>query len=188
MGQYLQPAEILNFYDAGRVAQIFTDTRVAADVTALSSNNLLIQCIYRAEAAINLAMEQGQRYSPTDMANIVAAANAVGAQEADILRAMPIKELTAHIAYGYGMARRGGPAESWASLAPMYDKALVDLQALADGRTVLDWGPNLAAGNPSIGVLGSQYGGIVTQNKLFAWTVNGNQYPGLLDSNGNYFG
>ena len=185
---YLQPPEIINFYDSKKVAEIFSDVRVPADLNDLANNTILTQCIYRACSAINASLENGGRYAPTDLQNIVNAANAGGAQEADILRAMPIKELTAHLAYGYGLSRRGIPADSWAKLAPMYDQALVTLQALADGQAVLDWSPNVAAGVPSVAIMGQTAGSIVVQNRMFAWNINRYLQGSVVDSQGNYYG
>lgn len=142
---YITNAEILNYYDSRRVLEMISDTGVTAVSGDLPTSPVMTTAIRHASSRLDSAVQSGRRYERSQLEDIVTAANAGGATDAEMSRAEPIKSLVAHLAYGYLMSRRGYAGAAMRELAPMYDDAEERLNELTSGERVLDLdGPKAA--------------------------------------------
>jgi hypothetical protein len=178
---YITNAELLNYYDSRRVLDLAQDVGVPLTVPELATADVVTTAIRQASARIDSAVQSGRRYERSQLEDIVTAANALSATDAEKSRAEPIKGLTAHLAFGWLMSRRGYAAASMRELAPLYDDAEGQLNLLASGERVLDLDAAKAAGVPQstgIGVSKLKYTQYNPMFGLFPSNPIGYLYPG----------
>lgn len=187
MATYLTPAQLPLFYDLRRVLELSSDDpsdpAVEADLsdTASSAYLKINNCIFSAESEIDSHCQQGKRYTRANLELIVTAATAAPSDTALRKRAAKLKQLTADLAYGLLISRRGMNTERVLTLAPRYEAAQVALEQLSLGVTVFDLDENINAGVPSSATIGLNVYRPSFNNPMFGtWSDR----PG----DGNYFG
>lgn len=174
---YITPAEMLVFYDSNKVLMLASDSSTPATTTELANSSstaysIVYQAIQNAAGEIDSHCQIGRRYSRADLETIAEeAANPTGATTAEqaqqVKRGAPLRRLTADLAFGFLMARRGYTAERMRALAPQYEAALMTLERLMNGLRVFDMDEQLAASAPSRVTIGSQVYRPSANNRMF---------------------
>lgn len=142
MAAYATAAQLLARYDSRRVAELNSDT--GSPVTPsdpVSISTPVGAALYDATAMVDTAMQAGKRYTKTDLAALIA--------DADATKGAPIVRVVCDIAYARLMMRRGLPAAEIDRLCPGYKDALAWIEDLRSGKTVLDISGALTAGLPA---------------------------------------
>jgi hypothetical protein len=158
---YITRDELIVYYDKRRLYQLLSDDGTPVTDGTYAANALVTTALRQASAMIDAACQTGRRYERTQLEDVVTAANAVSATEAELKRAEPIKSLAAHLAFGFIVSRRGYAAQKMTELAPMFDWAQEQLNLLATGQRIFDLDGPKTAGVPRSVQLGS---------KLFSWS------------------
>lgn len=153
---YITPTEWSLYYDSRRLYEMASDSGVPLTAGGFGGSTIVAAMIRQASATIDSALQTGQRYDRSQLEDIVNASNAMSATDAEKSRAEPIKSLTAHLAFGMLMSRRGYSAQKMQELAPLYTDALNILNLLSSGQRILDIDGPKAAGVPTGVRLGSQ--------------------------------
>ena len=179
---YITPSELLVFYDANKVLMLASDSSTPATATELANSSstaygIVYQAIQSAAGEIDSHCQIGRRYSREDLETIAdEAANPTGSatvQAQQVKRGAPLRRLTADLAFGFLMARRGYTAERMRALAPQYEGALMTLERLLNGLRVFDMEAQLSASSPSRIVIGSQVYRPSLNNRMFGvWSDN----------------
>lgn len=158
---YLTPAELPTYYDERRILQLASDDGVPADLADLSNTGtsayrFVNSGILWAASEIDSHCQQGKRYSRADLEAIVTEALAATSDGTKQKRAALIRQLTADLAFGQLVSRRGYTGQSLTMFAPRYEPALATLEKLALGLQVFDLDGPINAGAPSRVGIGSQ--------------------------------
>lgn len=167
---YIDPEDLLTYYDATKVLSLLSDDTAipatAADLTNPASTPYAIAAtaIRSASGDIDSHCQIGLRYTRADLESIAADVST----ETALKRSAPLKRLTADLAFGFLMARRGYTAEAMRALAPQYEAALMTLDRLANGIQIFDIDANLQASVPKIVGIGvNDEGSLTRANRLF---------------------
>lgn len=177
---YITNAEMLIFYDARRLRDFLTDDGTGDDLTdgQIGTNTLLEGAIRWASSEIDTKCQNGIRYSRETLEAMVAAA--VSGSETEKKRAAVLKKLTADLAYGFLVTRRGQSADQMRELCPAYEDALMRLESLYNGAAVFDLDSALAATVPTRRRLGKLAALQSRTNELFGIFPPDQQYGGLF--------
>lgn len=159
---YLNPDELITYYDARRVLQLASDSGEAATVADLSDDDsdayaFILSCIRYAASELDSHCQQGKRYTRAVLEAIIEEAVAAPTDEAKNKRAAMIRQLVADLAFGVLASRRGYVADALKNLAPRYETALMTLERLSEGVQIFDVDDAITRGAPSsvqIGRLG----------------------------------
>lgn len=169
---YLDPAELVLFYDTRRVLQLASDsgsTAVIADLSNAASAPYarVLASIRFAASELDSHCQQGKRYTRATLEGIVEAAAATPANEGLQKRAALVKTLVADLAFGHLASRRGYVADTLAQLAPRYETALQTLERLATGIQIFDVDDVIQRGAPSTVQIGRRGYRPQSFNRLF---------------------
>ena len=164
---YITPAELFLYYDKRRVLELCSDTGTPATEGSFSTNTIALTAIRNASATIDSSVQTGRRYERQQLEDVVTAANAGLATEAEKKRAEPIKSLTAHLAWGFIVSRRGFAAKEVSQLAPMYADALTAVNLLSSGQRILDLDGPKNAGVPKRAGIGTSAVSLTAYNPMF---------------------
>ena len=169
---YLDPSELVLYYDTRRVLQLASDTGAVAVIADLSDDDSAPYA--RVNAAIRFAAgqldshcQQGKRYTRATLEAIVTAADAAPSDEGLNKRAAMIKQLVADLAFGVLASRRGYVADALANLAPRYETALATLERLAQGIQIFDVDIAITRGVPSSVAIGRNNYRVQSFNRMF---------------------
>ena len=163
---YAIPADMLARYDARRLGDLVNDDSTRASTGALSTNANLQAALDDASGMLDAAIQRGQRYSPTDIANLIAAG---GSPTNPLYNSYKLLvRICCDLAYGLLVGRRAYNATDTAAQAPRYVEALRQLQLLENGEWIFVTQGALAAGVPVPTVqLSSQIGLLSSISRLF---------------------
>lgn len=164
---YIRPSELLLYYDQRRLLEMLSDTGTPVTTAGLDTNAIALTAVRQASSLIDSHVQTGQRYTRTQLEDIVTAANAGGASEEAKKRAEPVKSLAAHLAFGCIMSRRGYSAAKMADLAPMYAESLNQLNLLSSGIRILDLDQPKRAGVPTSVRIGDKTTSLTQYNMMF---------------------
>jgi hypothetical protein len=90
---YITRDELIVYYDKRRLYQLLSDDGTPVTDGTYAANALVTTALRQASAMIDAACQTGRRYERTQLEDVVTAANAVSATEAELKRAEPIKSL-----------------------------------------------------------------------------------------------
>lgn len=175
---YITPLDLASFYDQRRVLQLAVDSTTPAVIADLSNVNSVAygnvnRAIMTAAADIDSHAQVGQRYSPSDLQNLITFWQANPTNQEAQKGAGLIRQLTADLAFGILCGRRGYTGQTLEAYAPRYSSALTTIERLAEGYQILSICSNLQASVPQV----TQIGGCVTRpslwNRLFARGIIG---------------
>ncbi len=126
---FLTVAEFIKRVDARRLGDLAGDEGVRIAAGDLSSNANLTAVLEDASETIVSACLVGGRYDRNALQAVVASAGKYR-----------LYRLTADLALGYLVERRGYPQSEADRLAPGFNRALEDLEMLRQGNRILDVG------------------------------------------------
>jgi hypothetical protein len=179
--QYITPVDLATFYDQRRVLQLAVDSTTPANFSDLSNPSstayqLCTQAILSAASDVDSHCSVGQRYTPSDLANLITNWQANPTNQEYAKGAALIRQLCADLAYGFLACRRGYAGDTLKNFAPRYTPALDTLERLAEGYQLLNVCANVNASVPQIRPIA---GGVTRPsqwNHLFAIGPAGNPY------------
>lgn len=119
---YATPQDLLNRYDARRIADLVSDS--GQRTLAPQSSPVVAACLDDASGAVDAACRVAQRYTSADLAGLTGNANAL------------LVRLVCDLAFGMLVARRGYTANDAAVMAPREKSALEMLEALRRGERI----------------------------------------------------
>ena len=190
---YIEPTDLLTFYDRNRVLELCKDDTdgtgtpaTAAQLQSVGSAPYVIanSAITVAASTLDSHCQRGKRYTRLDLEAIIAAWLDDEADVALAKRAALIRQLVADLAFGYLMSRRGFTGSQMKEMAPRYEEALMTLEAIAAGNMVFDIDANVNAGAPSSVRIGVNVYRPSLHTRLF-----GSWFAGAVQqNNGNWFG
>ncbi len=169
---YLNPVDLVRFYDSRRVLQLASDTGVIAVIADLSNSSsapygIVLNAIRTAASDVDSHCQQGKRYTRSVLETFVSEAVASPADEAKQKRMALLQQLVADLAYGLLASRRGYTGDSLKAWAPRYETALVTLERLAQGFQIFDDDNSINAGVPSSVQIGKNRYRPTDSNRLF---------------------
>lgn len=129
---YVTAAQFLRLVDRRRVRDLLSDSGTPVADADLADNENLADILGVASEMIASAALVGERYTPEQLAAL--AASATGGYL--------LRSLTAHLAYGLLVSRRGQGAADVSRQAPMYVEALRQLDQLRTGAALFPGVPN----------------------------------------------
>lgn len=179
---YLNPADLVTYYDRRRVLQLASDTGTAATIADLSDDDsaayaFVLSCIRSAASDLDSHCQMGKRYTRATLEEIISDAVAAPTDEAKQKRAAMIRQLVADLAFGILASRRGYVADALKMLAPRYDTALVTLERLSQGFQIFDVDAAIDAGAPSSVQIGKNVYRPSQYNRMFG-VFEDTRYPG----------
>jgi hypothetical protein len=183
---YLDPAELVTYYDTRRVLQLSSDTGATAVIADLSNSasapyGRVLSAIRFAASELDSHCQQGKRYTRSTLEAIISAAAAAPADEGLQKRAALIKQLVADLAFGVLASRRGYTADSLKDLAPRYETALGTLERLANGIQIFDIDETITRGAPSVVQIGRYGYRPQANNRLFGIFEDNVRGPGAVN-------
>lgn len=191
---YIQPADLVRFYDTTRILDLLSDDNTAALLTDLSNPSstaygTAILAIRRAAADVDQHCQFGKRYTRATLEQIITDATAASPGDDDYQalqkRMVSIQSLVADLSYGYLLGRRGHAADAMRELAPRYEEALKILEKLAAGLLVFDIDANVNAGVPASVQIGKNRYLPSADNRMFGVWCDG---PYSRSNDRFYFG
>ena len=169
---YLNPVDLVRFYDSRRVLQLASDSGATAVIADLSNSasaayGFVLSAIRSAASELDSHCQQGKRYARGILEDIIAAAVAAPADEVKAKRAALIQQLVADLAFGIMCSRRGQVADALKALCPRYETALVTLERLAQGVQIFDTDLAINRGVPASVKIGKNVYRPSRDNRLF---------------------
>jgi len=177
---YLDAELMPLYYDIRRLQQVLSDTGLQLTPTEVTASPLLEQAINSACSDINASCFQGKRYT-ADMLQTLIQNKSFGVREK--MAATLLEQLTADLAFGFIMGRRGYSPDVQEKLAPRLKSALVLLERLYLGEKVFDITEAIEAGVPKIVRIGGNGYLPSAENKMFGIWRDTPGYYGM-DSRG----
>lgn len=169
---YAVPSDLIARYDARRLGDLVNDTGVRVLSGALNSDPNIQAALDDASGLLDAAIQRGQRYSPVDIATIMAATTGGTLWNSRQL----LIRLVCDLAYSLLTARRGYNSTDTAAQNPRYVEALRIIGQLETGEMIFCTQGALAAGVPVPGVVISQNVGLVSSlSRIFGYL---GVYPG----------
>lgn len=160
--EYLQPPELIVFYDKRRLLGLISDSGIPITEADLSTEasagyQSVMKLLRSTSAMIDSRCQQGRRYSRTDLETIAYEARTANTSdtefEAKQKRFALLQQLTADLFFGDLISRRGYAAETMKQMCPRYEDALLRLEQLFDGVAIFDLDAPKNAGVPSVQTL-----------------------------------
>lgn len=161
---YLKGADMVLYYDVRRLRQILSDTGLQIDESAIATDPNLLAGINSACADINSRCYQGKRYTPEQLQDLIKNKD-VSVQTK--MAATALEQLTADLAFGFIVGRRGYGPDVLERLAPRYKSALETLERLYLGEKVFHIDTAIEAGVPHVVRIGGNGYLPSAENKLF---------------------
>ena len=169
---YLNPVDLVRYYDSRRVLQLASDSGATAVIADLSSSasaayGFVLNALRSAAADLDSHCQQGRRYLRADLEAIIADAVTYPTNEIKNKRAALIQQLVADLTFGIMCSRRGQVADALKALCPRYETALVTLDRLAEGVQIFDTDTAIARGVPARVTIGKNIYRPSRDNRLF---------------------
>lgn len=184
--EYLQPQEIVTYYDVRRVCGLVSDTGTPIAVSDLSDDTTdgfkAVQNLIRAVSArIDTRVQQGKRYARADLEALAFTARTTLSSDpnydANWKRFAVLNQLTADLFFGDLIARRGFSSDQFKTMAPRFVEAQELLEQLYNGVAIFDLDDPKAAGVPSIQTIDRQRLISTDFNRMFGlWPTGTNRF------------
>ncbi len=151
---YLDPEDMVKFYDVRRLQEILSDDGTAVDSGDIGGHPTLLTGIEWATGEINTAIYQGKRYTPENIQDLID--NAVGSSgnTGYVSAVRVLQQLMADLVFGWLMGRRGYGPDVMDRLAPRYKSAQETLERLYLGERVFNVAEAIEAGVPKVQRIG----------------------------------
>lgn len=168
---YITPQQLIQYYDSRRVLQLASDSDEDASLMDLSSPvspafQIVNNCITVACSEIDTHCQIGRIYTRQQLEQIITDANDSPNDIVKQKRVGLLRQLTADLAFGLLVSRRGYSAETLREMAPRYEAALNTLERLAAGMQVFDLEDQLQRQVPARVAIGAR-AGMTDGNRLF---------------------
>lgn len=127
---YADARDLLDFYDAGQIGNLGSDSRDTMTVSEILVSPIIESCLLRASGEVELACVAGGRYSPLDLQSLYGASQGA------------LKGLVCDLAFYHLTKRRRPEPEKLAA----YKEAQELLKALRDGDKIFGFQEAITAG------------------------------------------
>lgn len=153
---YVEPDDLIVFYDTDRVLDLVSDTALGAPRATVADLSASGSAAYRRALAIiqsaagdvDSHCQMGKRYTRENLETIVNDYWDAPADQAKAKRARILQQIVADLTFGLLLSRRGYTGDQLRQQAPRYEEALKTLDRLAQGIQVFDLDANVNASVP----------------------------------------
>lgn len=131
---YATPGDLLIRYDARRLGDLVHDDGTRASPSSLLSDPNLQAALDDASGMLDSAIQRGQKYTPLDISNLLAAAGNPASPYYNSYKLLV--RVCCDLAYGLLVGRRGFNSTDTRAQSPRYVEALRQLQMIEDGEWI----------------------------------------------------